>query len=47
MTVVFTGKGNVSQGAQEIFDLLPVKRVRPWQTLFRWNFFSSCSAVED
>jgi hypothetical protein len=28
MTVVFTGKGNVSQGAQEIFDLLPVKRVR-------------------
>ena len=27
LTVVFTGKGNVSLGAQEIFDLLPVKRV--------------------
>ncbi len=27
--VGFTGYGNVSQGAQEIFDLLPVREIRP------------------
>jgi alpha-aminoadipic semialdehyde synthase len=29
MTFVFTGNGNVSKGAQEIFKLLPHKMVKP------------------
>jgi hypothetical protein len=36
LTVVFTGKGNVSLGAQEIFDLLPVRRVRGLASFELW-----------
>lgn len=31
ITAVFTGRGNVSKGAQEIFELLPVRKVDPFE----------------